>query len=453
MKRLSIRMRVTLWFTALMLLLAILVLVFLYLAGQSSVQTSMKNQLTNTIITSLDEIEYDDGMIEPDDDLDYFIGGVYLSIYDAEGRLLYGRIPSSYNGILPFREQKLQRYSENGIFWNIYDVKYNVAGYGPVWVRGILSSEGGTSAFSTLFHLACLALPVLVLLAALGGYYLIDRAFRPVRHIIESAEQINSGNDLSLRIGLSQESSKDEIYHLAETFDRMFDRLEDSFARERQFTSDASHELRTPLSVILSQCDYSLSGEQTEADYVQALETIQNQAGKMSALISQLLTLARADRGQDKMLKETLNLSNLAEMVILQLEETAQEKNITIHSDITADLTIQGDETMLMRLLLNLMENGIKYGRTNGNLWIELKQHDDKIYGSIRDDGIGISSEHLPKIWDRFYQVDPSRSSTQGGVGLGLSMVKYMVQAHGGSITATSEPGIGTTFLFQLPVE
>ena len=123
MKRISIRMRVTLWFTALMSLLALLVLVFLYLAGQSSVKTGLRNQLVNTITSSLDEIEYENGKIEPDDDLDYFIGGVYLSIYDAEGRLLYGRIPSAYNGILPFRDQTLQTFSENGLDWSIYDVE------------------------------------------------------------------------------------------------------------------------------------------------------------------------------------------------------------------------------------------------------------------------------------------------------------------------------------------
>lgn len=451
MKRLSIRMRVTLWFTAFMSLLAVLVLIFLYLAGRSSVKHSLRNQLVNTIKSSLDEIEYDDGLVEPDDDLDYFIGGVYLSIYDAEGRLLYGRIPSAYNGVLPFRDQMLQNFSDGGIEWNIYDVKCDVSGYGSVWVRGVLSSEGVSSAFSTLFHLACLALPVLVLLAALGGYHLINRAFQPVRRITESAEQISSGNDLSLRIGFGSEKSKDEIYRLAETFDQMFDRLEDSFAREKQFTSDASHELRTPLSVILSQCDYSLSGQQTEAEYVRALETIQSQARKMSALTAQLLTLARADRGQDNMVRETVELSNLAEMVSLQMEETAQKKAITIHTDIVPGLAIQGDETMLMRLLLNLMENGIKYGREGGNLWVSLSQNGNRICGTVRDDGIGIAPEHLPKIWNRFYRVDASRSAARDGVGLGLSMAKYIVQAHGGTIEAKSEPEAGSCFRFILP--
>ena len=451
MKRISIRMRVTLWFTALMSLLALLVLVFLYLAGQSSVKTGLRNQLVNTIISSLDEIEYEDGKIEPDADLDYFIGGVYLSIYDAEGRLLYGRIPSAYNGILPFRDQTLQTFSENGLDWSIYDVECEVSGYGPVWVRGILSSEGASSAFSLLFHLACLALPVLVLLAAFGGYHLIHQAFLPVRRITESAEQIGSGNDLSLRIGLRSEESQDEIYRLAETFDRMFERLEDSFSREKQFTADASHELRTPLSVILSQCDFSLSGEQTEEEYIHALETVQTQARKMSALISQLLTLARADRGQDRILRETLDLSGLAEMVALQIAEPAEQKSIAVHTEIVPGLTVQGDETMLMRLLFNLMENGIKYGREGGNLWLSLKPCGNAACGTVRDDGIGITPEQLPKIWNRFYQAEPSRSASRDGVGLGLSMAQYIVQAHGGTISAESEPGVGSVFTFRIP--
>ena len=451
MKRLSIRMRVTLWFTAMMSLLALLVLIFLYLAGQSSVRNGLRHQLINTITGSLDEIEYDDGKIEPDDDLDYFIGGVYLSIYDAEGRLLYGRIPSAYNGVLPFRDQTLQNFSDSGIEWSIYDVKCDVSGYGPVWVRGILSSEGASSAFSLLFHLACLALPVLVLLAAFGGYHLIHQAFLPVRRITESAEQIGSGNDLSLRIGLRSEESKDEIYRLAETFDRMFERLEDSFSREKQFTADASHELRTPLSVILSQCDFSLSGEQTEEEYIHALETVQTQARKMSALISQLLTLARADRGQDRILRETLDLSGLAEMVALQIAEPAEQKSIAVHTEIASGLTVQGDETMLMRLLFNLMENGIKYGREGGNLWLSLKPCGNAACGTVRDDGIGITPEQLPKIWNRFYQAEPSRSASRDGVGLGLSMAQYIVQAHGGTISAESEPGVGSVFTFRIP--
>ena len=449
MKRLSIRMRVTLWFTAMMSLLAVLMLLFLYLAGQRTVRSLLRDRLTHVVQNSLDYIELDDGRLELDDDMDFFVNGVYRSIYDAEGRMLYGRIPEKYNGIQAFQDDTMQQFDDEDTNWYIYDIQYEVKGYGTVWVRGILSSESANSTFASLFHLALIALPCLVFLAALGGYFLISRAFLPVRCIADSAEQISSGNDLSRRIALGE--ANDEIYQLAATVDRMLDRLEDSFAREKQFTSDASHELRTPLSVILSQCDYSLSRPQSPEEATQALETVQEQARKMSALISQLLTLARADRGQDRLLLEQIDLSNLTEMVSMQVQEMAEEKQITVHTDIAPEITVLGDETMLMRMLLNLMENAVKYGTSGGNLWVTLSRQDNRIYGTIRDDGIGIAKENLPKVWDRFYQVEPSRSSTIGGVGLGLPMVQYIVRAHGGVITAESKLGKGSTFTFWLP--
>ncbi len=449
MKRLSIRMRVTLWFTAMMSLLAVLMLLFLYLAGQRTVRSLLRDRLTHVVQNSLDYIELDDGRLELDDDMDFFVNGVYRSIYDAEGRMLYGRIPEKYNGIQAFQDDTMQQFDDEDTNWYIYDIQYEVKGYGTVWVRGILSSESANSTFASLFHLALIALPCLVFLAALGGYFLISRAFLPVRCIADSAEQISSGNDLSRRIALGE--ANDEIYQLASTVDRMLDRLEDSFAREKQFTSDASHELRTPLSVILSQCDYSLSRPQSSKETTKALETVQEQARKMSALIAQLLTLARADRGQDRLLLEQIDLSNLTEMVSMQVQEMAEEKQITVHTDIAPEITVLGDETMLMRMLLNLMENAVKYGTSGGNLWVTLSRQDNRIYGTIRDDGIGIAKENLPKVWDRFYQVEPSRSSTIGGVGLGLPMVQYIVRAHGGAITAESKLGKGSTFTFWLP--
>ena len=451
MKRLSIRMRVTLWFTVMMSLLAVLMLVFLYLAGQRTVRSLLRDRLTHVVQNSLNYIELDDGRLELDDDMDFFVNGVYRSIYDADGRMLYGRIPEKYNGIQAFQDGTMQQFDDEDTNWYIYDIQYEVKGYGMVWVRGILSSESANSTFTSLFHLALIALPCLVFLAALGGYFLISRAFLPVRRIADSAEQISSGNDLSRRIALGE--ANDEIYQLAATVDRMLDRLEDSFAREKQFTSDASHELRTPLAVILSQCDYSLSRPQSPKEATQALETVQEQARKMSALISQLLTLARADRGQDRLLLEQIDLSNLTEMVSMQVQEMAEEKRIRVHTDIAPEITVLGDETMLMRMLLNLMENAVKYGARGGNLWVALSRREDRIYGIIRDDGIGISQENLSKIWDRFYQVEPSRSSTIGGVGLGLPMVQYIVRVHGGAITAESELGKGSIFTFWLPAD
>ncbi len=450
MRRLSIRLRVTLWFTLFMLVLAGLMLLFLFSVGEYVVLSGSQDTLTTVVERSFREIEYDDGELDIDDDLDYFQNGVYVAVYDGQGRLLYGRLPTGFPQATTLTDGGVRSVSGAEEDWYVYDRMQQVGSY-TVWVRGVLSSAGSGGTFTTLTRLAMVAFPFLVLLAAVGGYFLVARAFRPVKKLAETAEQIGSGDDLRRRIDLGE--GKDEIYALAATFDRMLDRLQGSFERERQFTADASHELRTPTAVIIAQCEYALEEAKTPEEYRAALETVLEQAQRMSTLIAQLLTLSRGDRGQANLHLEALNFSELTEMVSEQIRETAEKRQIQVFTDIQPDLLLRGDETMLMRMLLNLMENGVKYGREGGHLWVHLEKQGRDIVGRVRDDGIGIAPEHLDKIWERFYQVDTARSPAREGAGLGLSMVKYIVQAHGGSIGVESTPGEGTEFIFRLPAE
>ncbi|CZT54995.1 Sensor kinase CusS [Eubacteriaceae bacterium CHKCI005] len=450
MKRLSIKLRITLWFTLLMTLLTAFVLIYLFSVGDLVVASGSQNALISVVTDSVKDIEYDDGELEIDDDLDYFQDGVYLSIYDQSGTLLYGHLPSHFPRETSLLDHQIQTLQNNKSNWYVYDMLYNVPeSHEAVWVRGIMSSAGSGNAFDAMLKLAIVALPILVLLAAAGGYFLINRAFRPVRQITKTAEQISNDRDLSRRISIGD--GKDEIYTLAAAFDHMFDRLQESFEREKQFTSDASHELRTPTAVIISQCEFALENAQTLEESKSALTTVLEQARRMSSLISQLLTLARADQAQTKLHIELINLSELCEMVADQVEEKANEKNISVVADIEPNLLLRGDETMLMRMLLNLMENGVKYGKTGGHLWIKLHRTKETILGEILDDGIGIASQDLEKVWERFYQVDTARSTSEEGMGLGLPMVKYIVEAHGGSIFVQSTLGQGSKFTFSLP--
>ena len=286
-----------------------------------------------------------------------------------------------------------------------------------------------------------------MLFAAVGGYLITRRAFRPVRRIIQTAKEIGEGDDLSRRIALGE--GRDEIYTLAAEFDRMFARLEKAFETEKQFTSDASHELRTPTTVIISQCEYAIENAQTLDEAKEALAAVLNQAEKMAALISQLLMLARADKGHEKLHFETVNLSDLASMVAEQQQENAEKRGIRIETNIQPDIEMLGDETMLMRIWINLIENGIKYGRENGWLNVQLAQKDGTIQGCVQDNGIGIAPENLARVWERFWQADPARSAS--GAGLGLSMVKWIVEAHGGEIHVESTLGQGTAFTFSFP--
>lgn len=448
MKRLSIKLRVTLWFTLFMLLLVGFVLGLMFWEGEREIHLNTKHFLTDTVIDSLEQIESDDGRLEIDDDFDYFQDGVYLTLYNAQGELLFGRMPAHMHDFAPLEEGGCRVVTdENANEWYVYDVSYTLGGGQNVWVRGLIHEDSGEDALAVMRYLSLIALPFLVLLGTVGGYLLANRAFRPVRRITASAEKIAEGNDLNERIGLV--GGNDEIHNLAATFDGMLERLEKSFERERQFNSDVSHELKTPVSVILSSCEVALESAKTKEEAIETLTVIQKQAERISSIISKLLFLSRADRGKAVFLPEDVSLSELSETVAEQMREIATEKGMTLECNIAPDLFVLADETMLIRVLINLLDNAIKYGRTK--ICLHLFAQDGAVICEVADDGIGIEEKHLDKIWNRFYQVDPARSSEKDGVGLGLSMVKFIIESHGGSVFVESELGSGSRFGFALP--
>ena len=445
MKRLSIHLKVTLWFTLLMVLLVSIVLAFLFYTGAQSALEETKSQMMDMVAAGWREIDADDGEIEIDDDLEYFKDGIYLSVYDAGGVPLYGSVPRDFDNSAVFAPGQLRTIPSMQKSWYVYDEQNTIYGYGTVWIRSVSAANQVDSTISTLYRLALIVLPFFVLFAAVGGYFITRRAFQPVRRIIQTAREIGEGNDLSRRIALGQ--GRDEVYTLAAEFDSMFARLEKAFEREKQFTSDASHELRTPTTVIISQCEYALERAKTLDEAREALHAILNQAEKMAVMISQLLMLARADKAHGKMQFETVNLSDLAMMVVEQQQENASMRHIQLETHIEPDVEMQGDETMLMRVWINLIENGVKYGREGGWLQITLQKKQGLIIGCVQDNGIGIAPENVEKVWERFWQADSARSAS--GAGLGLSMVKWIVQAHGGNIQVESVLGQGSAFTFS----
>ena len=445
MKRLSIKARVTLWFTLFLTLLAGLALGTLLAVGGQLTEQGSQNTLKKAVLEGLEELDWEDGRPDIDDDLKSYQDGVWLAVYDQTGSLVYGGLPDDLGLDQPFEEGALRTCRQGQEAWYLYDL-VSRGQEGTLWLRGATAAQSANQTFLMLLRLALVALPFLVLAGALGGYAIANHAFGPVRRITRAAEQISDGQDLSRRIDLGP--GRDEIYTLAATFDRMFTRLEASFQAEKQFTSDASHELRTPVAVILAQCEEA-QADPSQRDH--ALQVIQSQARDMSALIGQLLTLARADQGRLDLEKEPIDLGELTQMVAAQTEELAAAKGIRVECRADAGLWVQGDETMLVRMLLNLTENAVKYGWEGGFVRITLSRQGDCLEGRVEDDGIGITPQQQERIWERFYQADPSRSPSQGGVGLGLPMVRTIVQAHGGRVWAESRPGGGSVFLFRLP--
>ena len=447
MKRLSIQWRVTLWFTLLMTLLAAVGLAFLFFVGGQSALAATQNRMAEMAETARSEIGLDSSGFVFDSDLEYFRDGVYLSVYDAAGLPLYGAVPRLFDNTVVFADGQLRELTDAGGRWYVYDISFAVD-ESQVWVRTVAAVDEVGSTITQLLRLALVVLPFFVVLAAVGGFWLTHRAFLPVRRITRTAREIRQGGDLSRRIDLGP--GRDEIHTLASEFDSMFARLEASFAAEKQFASDASHELRTPTAVILTQCEDALESAASPEELRAALKAIQRQGEKMAGLLSQLLLLSRADSGRQTLHSEPVDLSGLAAAVADEQRERAADKGIAVTADIAPGLVVQGDETMLMRVLINLMENGIKYGRAGGHLALTLTAGGDTVTGKVADDGIGIAAEDLDKVWRRFWQADPAHGG--GGAGLGLSMVKWIVEAHGGRITVESVLGKGTAFTFTLPL-
>lgn len=446
MKRLSIKLRVTLWFTLSMLLLLILVSGFLLFTEKKLKNVTMQKELMETVdrVEDMNRYEIGTSLSDPVDD-------VYISLYNTGETLMAGIIPPGFKPPSAFREDTTYRVKSGNQEWLVYDAKCKQERGYFLWVRGILVLQDRTDN-NRFLHILLVSLPFMVIVIALAGYVVINRAFRPINEIIRTAEKIGEGADLSQRIQVGE--GKDEISTLSKTFNHMFEKLEAYFENEKRFTADASHELRTPASVILAQCEYALEHAGSIEEGKEALIKIRQQAIKMSSLIANLLTLARMDNGQyPNWNLERINISELADVIIEQQKELAEQRNITITKDLEPDIFIRADETMIMRMFINLIENGIHYGKENGLLNISLVKQETYMECRIMDNGIGIAPEHIEKIWDRFYQADPARNHIRSNSGLGLAMVKWIVKAHKGKIWVQSEIGKGSVFTIILPCE
>ena len=424
-----------------MAFLVIITLLVLFSGGGAIARREAIENLEEAVNDAAEDIRVRDGRIRMDD-VSFYDDGVYISIWD-NGSFFEGRFPDDAPEA-EFRSGVLQSPVGESGTWYYLDLEIADG----IFIRGVYRSYDMGLFVSSMQILAFILLPLVVILAAFGGYIIVRRSLKPAEKVITTAGEIAGSDDLSKRIALGE--GKDEIHQMASAFDNMLERIENAFEKEKQFTSDVSHELRTPVAVILSQCEYA-SQEGTPSEELRgSIGVIGAQARKMSALISQLLTLARADSGKQKLQYELVNLSELAEIIVEEQSIAAEEKGITLLTDIQPEILLRADETMMMRLFINLISNSITYGKPDGHTLVTLSANEAEITGSVQDDGIGIPADKLDKIWQRFYQVDPARTSgSSSGSGLGLSMVKWIVQAHGGRIEVSSRLGEGSCFTFH----
>jgi heavy metal sensor kinase len=305
------------------------------------------------------------------------------------------------------------------------------------------------AALNALLRLFTLFLPSAVLPVGLGGYLLASRALRPVNEVIDAARAIRAG-DLSRRIALA--GPPDELQRLADTFDEMIAALEALVRTQHRFVADASHELRTPLTIIDSCLQVHLRAREAGVEQLrEALLVIRQETQRMKRLVDDLLTLARADAGEEQLHWEVIPLTPLLEEVYERSQWLMNGH--TLRLEVAHELTVRGDADRLKQLLLNLLDNAFKHTPPSGKILLRAQRQGTWVRVDVTDTGSGIPAEHLPHIFDRFYRVDKARSREAGGSGLGLSIARWIAEAHGGRIKVQSEAGRGATFTVLLPPE
>ncbi len=483
MKRLSLKIKLTVLYTFFMILVTCAALAILFSLSSREILSSTQSKLERRVQDSTDDIVLRDGDLKIDSDFYSVTQDVYLSLYDEDMYFLYGKVPYGFDSQPEFSDGQTRSITEGNTEWYVYDMSFRLAEDHTVYIRGITSVTDAEASFTVTLRFALILLPGLVIVTAFIGYRFTRRTLLPVKKITDTVRQIRADADLSRRIGITggekQENGKsggkseacrgknpgnkrrrghrDEIYTLADTFDGMLSELEEVFQREKQFTSDVSHELRTPVSVILAQCSACLTDETLSSVQREQIMLIQKKTQDMSEIISHLLFLSRADQGRQPLQKEYLNLSEITLMAVEEQRLLAEEdgRSVTIECRIEPELYAWADETFYIQMLVNLISNAVAYSKENGHITVSLKRSGSGIAGCVEDDGIGIAAEHLPHIWERFYRADASRTGREGEnhSGLGLPMVKWIAEAHGGYVKAESSPGVGSRFLFGFPAE
>ena len=293
--------------------------------------------------------------------------------------------------------------------------------------------------------------PVVLLLASAGGYFLSRKSLSPIASMNRQTQRISAQN-LSSRLDVTD--SRDELGHLATTINSLLSRLEHSFTEQQRFIADASHELRTPLAVLRGETEVALTKTRSVAEYQDSLSLIKDEAERLSRIVEDLFILARQPIDAPVALaKEQISLTDTVRDCVRAAQVLAIRKGIRLETqNETTSIFFQGDGELIKRMILNLLDNAVKYTPQNGEISIALSRQNGTAQIVVRDTGIGIPEAAQPHVFDRFYRVDKARSRTLGGAGLGLSIVDWIVKAHGGNIRIVSALGRGSKFTVELPL-
>ncbi|HEX7653744.1 MAG TPA: ATP-binding protein, partial [Verrucomicrobiae bacterium] len=300
-----------------------------------------------------------------------------------------------------------------------------------------------------LFLQLAFGLPLAVIIIAGGGYYLLRRALTPVGQITQAAETITQHN-LSERLPVAR--TDDELAALAMSLNRMIARLDEAFQNSKRFVADASHDLRTPLTILRGELETLSEDRRLEPEVRGRIESMLEEAVHLSKIVEQLFTLSRLDAGEARTEWTKFDLAELARSTTEQMNLLAEDKGILVTCQAEQSLMVEGDRVRLKQVIVNLLDNAIKYSRAAGTVQVRVHGVNGHAELEVVDDGIGIPAEALPHVFERFYRVDQVRASSAESAGLGLSIVKSICTAHQAEVEAASSLGVGSCFRVKLPV-
>jgi len=460
MRKLSIGMRLTLWYLAVFALGEFVFGLGMWLILRNSLYDMVDDDLETQVedLKSFLQSQKKDATLaklqeETGESYSIEHSGDYLAVYAETGDAIYlSSFLQSHPSVLLAQDQIKRPISKSrridGRPFRFLFEKLNVNDHLYTVEVGIPADDAVETLQLFRSYLLMFA-PVLLLGAAGFGYWMSRRALAPVDALVRTAREVG-GTNLSSRV--QKLNTGDELQRLSDTFNQMLDRIETAFLRVTQFTADASHELRTPVSLIRTEAELALRRSRGEAEYKESLRHILLEAERTTALIEQLLSLARADSGRETVKLQPVNLAQMLNGVVEGWQQVATIRSMQLSAKIDdAAVFVMGDEPLLRRLADILVDNAIKYTPSPGAVRLALEQNADKAVMTVQDSGVGIAQEEQSKIFERFYRVDKARSRAQGGTGLGLAIAQWIVTQHHGSITVESRPGDGASFRVELP--
>lgn len=464
MKRLGLRSKLTLLYTAIFTAL----LGGLFIAAYYLLESDLENAATDELVERAAALrgyfrfENDEPVLvfdASDPEVAYFINTAtrFYQIYDLASGDLVTQSPELQLLGLGFGPDELRTIAQGPAVADISTDEGRIRFFND----RIISESGrvyflqvGTSfepfevTLRRFRRLALLLLPLGIILGGAAGSLIAGRALAPVRNIARTAQEIEV-SQLGRRLPIS--GTDDDLDRLAATFNEMLERLEKAVGEMKQFTGSLAHELRTPLAALRGEAEVALLHRQTPEDYRRVLASQLEEFDKLTRMINQLLTLARAESGELKLVRESFDASAMLRNVVETFSLIAADKHISLEFDAPAVLTINGDPQWLERAVVNLLDNAIKHTDSGGNMTLRASEDQNGLRIEIWDNGRGIPNEALPHIFERFYRADPSRGKEIEGVGLGLSLVKWIVDQHRGTIEVSSHANQGTAFVIHVP--